>query len=328
MTIQLLATSDISTRYTKSRYAMKEQAALTRDKPSQIFAQVVSTSDDDVQAMMPREENCKRTMRYQRPAPPVPQSFADATLPAEFTITTNNQQFLLDDNGQNAENRMLVFCSPDSLRCLAEVHTLYMDGTFSIHAIAPHPFKQLYTIPVPFKHVTVTTTVVTDFEDAVLRAVSAVFGRHINHQGCFYHLTQATWRKIQNLGLGPHYKISDDFRLFRGMMDGLAFLPVSDLPNGVHLLRILCQDDPPEAAKLPDYFDATYVSGNMRRNAAPGQGLRLGMRRTPAMFPPTVWNVHDAAVNGDSRTNNVSEGLNNKFFNLVVYAHPSIWRVV
>ncbi|CAG2208791.1 unnamed protein product [Mytilus edulis] len=119
--------SDISIKYTKSRYAMKEQAALTRDKPSQIFAQVVSTCEDDVQAMMPREENCKRTMRNQRPTPPVPQSFVDVTLPAEFTITTNHQQFLLYDNGQNAENRMLVFCSPDSLRRLAEAHTFFMD---------------------------------------------------------------------------------------------------------------------------------------------------------------------------------------------------------
>jgi hypothetical protein len=28
-------------------------------------------------------------------------------------------------------------------------------------------------------------TIITDFEDAVRRAVTAVFGRHINHQGCF-----------------------------------------------------------------------------------------------------------------------------------------------
>ena len=40
-------------------------------------------------------------------------------------------------------------------------------------------------------------TIITDFEDAVLRAVTAVFGRHINHQGCFYHRTQASWRQIQ-----------------------------------------------------------------------------------------------------------------------------------
>jgi hypothetical protein len=34
------------------------------------------------------------------------------------------------------------------------------------------------------------------------------------------------------------------------MMDGLAFLPVFDLTNGIHLLRTLCPDDPPEAVML------------------------------------------------------------------------------
>jgi hypothetical protein len=54
-------------------------------------------------------------------------------------------QFLQYDNGQNAENRMLVFYSPDSLERLANAQTffIFMDGTFSI---APHPFKQLYII--------------------------------------------------------------------------------------------------------------------------------------------------------------------------------------
>ena len=52
------------------------------------------------------------------------------------------------------------------------------------------------------------------------------------------------------------------------------------------------------------------------------------MRHTPPMFPPAIWNIHEATVNGDPRTNNVCEGWNNKFFNLVGYAHPSIWRVM
>jgi hypothetical protein len=55
----------------------------------------------------------------------------------------------------------------------------------------------------------------------------------------------------------PLYKNNDDFRLFCGMMDGLAFLPVPDLTNGIHLLITLCPDDPPEAAELLDYFDST-----------------------------------------------------------------------
>jgi hypothetical protein len=59
-------------------------------------------------------------------------------------VHNNNQQFLQYDNGQNAENRMLVN---------AQTFFIFMDGTFSV---PPHPFKQLYTIRVPFKDVTGT----------------------------------------------------------------------------------------------------------------------------------------------------------------------------
>ena len=61
------APSDTSITYSKTRNAMKDLATNTRDKPSQIFAQVVSQCDDNVQALLPREENPKRTNRYQRP---------------------------------------------------------------------------------------------------------------------------------------------------------------------------------------------------------------------------------------------------------------------
>jgi hypothetical protein len=72
-------------------------------------------------------------------------------LPEEYNTTTNNQQFLQYDNYQNAENRMLVFYSPDYLERLANAQTFFMDGTFSVA-----PYIQLYTIRVPFKDVTVT----------------------------------------------------------------------------------------------------------------------------------------------------------------------------
>ena len=51
------APSDTSIKYSKTRNAMKDLATNTRDKPSQIFAQVVSQCDDNVQALLSREEN-------------------------------------------------------------------------------------------------------------------------------------------------------------------------------------------------------------------------------------------------------------------------------
>ena len=69
---------------------MKDLATNTRDKPSQIFAQVVYQCDDNVQALLPREENPKRTIRYQPPTPQVPAIYADVRLPEEYTATTNS----------------------------------------------------------------------------------------------------------------------------------------------------------------------------------------------------------------------------------------------
>jgi hypothetical protein len=49
------APSDTSIKYSKSRNVMKDLETNTRDKPSQIFAQVVSQCDDFVQALLTRE---------------------------------------------------------------------------------------------------------------------------------------------------------------------------------------------------------------------------------------------------------------------------------
>ena len=76
-------------------------------------------------------------------------------------------------------------------------------------------------------------------------------------QGCFYHLTQSMWRKIQNLGPSNTYKASDEFRQFCSEFDALAFLQVVDVPAGMQHLKDTC---PEEATSLLEYFDQTYVS--------------------------------------------------------------------
>ncbi|XP_042214957.1 uncharacterized protein LOC121861374 [Homarus americanus] len=54
----------------------------------------------------------------------------------------------------------------------------------------------------------------------------------------------------------------------------------------------------------------------------------LRMRHTSPMFAPHLWDVHDATMNNNARTNNSCEGWNNKLFNLVGHYHPSIWHVI
>ena len=78
---------------------------------------------------------------------------------------------------------------------------------------------------------TLTTTL--DLDDPKLVTAH----NQVTVQGCFYHLTQSTWRKVQDLGLTQRYKDSEDVKLFCGMMDSLALLPIDDLPAGLEFLR-------------------------------------------------------------------------------------------
>ena len=127
--------------------------------------------------------------------------------------------------------------------------------------------------------------VLTDFEKATINAVKATFGNHITIRGCFYHLTQSTHRKIQNLRYEILYRTDVQFHLFCSMVDGLAFLPLSDLPAAINLLIDKVQESHRDAEKeILDYFDATYVIGPYR--TAIRRTTAIHLRRVPSQFPP------------------------------------------
>ena len=114
----------------------------------------------------------------------------------------------------------------------------------------------------------------------------------MNIQYCFYHLPQSIWRKIQSLGLTNLYESNDDFCLFCGQIDALAFLPVDEVSEGMAFLR---ESIPDEAAPLLEYFDTTYVTGHMRPRPQ-NQDLQLRFRRVLPMFPPAQWNMHEITL--------------------------------
>ncbi|CAI6372664.1 unnamed protein product [Macrosiphum euphorbiae] len=81
---------------------------------------------------------------------------------------------------------------------------------------------------------------------------------------------------------------------------------------------------PQEANELMEYFDSTYIGGRIIKNNTRSNVIR----RTPAAFPPSVWNVHEVTLNDGQRTNNQTEGWNHRFSKLVNRSHPSIWLLI
>ena len=126
--------------------------------------------------------------------------------------------------------------------------------------------------------------------------------------GCFFHLTQSTWRKVQELGLVVAFNTDAIFKEFVAMVDALAFFPINDVTAGMAYLQ---RNVHPQAIALRDYLDRIYVNG-VARNIQVPHGQAPVVQMPPPMFPPAIWNVHNATLNNHPCTNNVCESWNNK----------------
>ena len=98
------------------------------------------------------------------------------------------------------------------------------------------------------------------------------------------------------------------------MLDGLAFLPTEHVEEGVDFRR---DNTPDGLEELVDYFNATYVSGCLRRR-----------RRVPPLYDPEKWNVYQMTLDSQPRTNNLCDSWNRSFQQLVGFSHPTVWQAI
>lgn len=159
--------------------------------------------------------------------------------------------------------------------------------------------------------------IVTDFEKGIINACDAVFPR-APVTCCFFHLKQSLYRKIQKSGLTIRYNDPEDdtIREQTHMMAALAFVPMQQVPR---VFRLLHDEVDYELLPLSQYFGKTYVVGRLAR------GRR---KAVDPRYPPALWNQYDAALNGEQKTNNLSEGWHNRFNLVVGKAHPSLYSAL
>ena len=270
-----------------------------------------------------------------------------------MTLEVEPRPFLFYDNGVESDSRIIAFGKDTHMPLLCNASRWLMDGCF---AMAPAGFLQLYVIHAPLGETTVPVVytflqrksqetyeellnaivnyceqlnlapdpdyIITDYENSVIQAIPAVLRNHVETAGCFYHLTQATWRKVQELGKVNRYKTEEEFQHFCGMLDGLAFLTVDDVVDGFEYIRTIA---PYDTEDLLAFFDSTYVNGIFR---ARQNGNDVQVRHVLPRFPPNKWNVHERTLTDEPRTSNFCEGCNLRFSSLVGYTHPSIWKAI
>ena len=71
--------------------------------------------------------------------------------------------------------------------------------------------------------------VITDFKIAVINAVKSEFPG-VQNKGCFFHLGQSVYRKIQSLYLASRYGTDEDFSINFRQIPALAFISPLEIP--------------------------------------------------------------------------------------------------
>ena len=307
----------------KIRQSIKRCAVDSEETPQQVITQELRDVTDSAAVKLPTICSIRRCIhRYRHDAgnaPANPQTRVDLELPEGCTRTLAGEQFLLFDNGA-VEDWILLFSTDSLLLTLETPLDWFCDGTFKV---VPGLFYQLFTIhamtnghivPCVFallpnkQQVTYVTllhglcglnpelsprSVMIDFEVASRNALQEVFP-DVRIQGCFYHLSQAIYWKVQSIGLQQEYQTNEDLNIKISMLAALAFVPVHEI---VESLEHLADSMPEEAQPIIYYFEDTCIGRQQCRGC-----------RHPPPFAYDMWSAHNRVEQGLPRINNHVEG--------------------
>lgn len=325
---------------------VREVGRETNDPPRRVVADAVAGIREEAAVRVGSATNLRRTVNRQRGNgnhPPAPQALQDIDIPDNFRLNLRNEPFVFFDSGANDGNqRIFIFGSPTGYNLLRGNCHIMADGTFKL---APELFTQIYTIHIIIRGNVIPvlyallpnkelqsyrrmweavreripgmnpTSVLTDFEHAAHGAVREIFP-NADLTGCYFHLGQSLWRRLQALGLRQRYIEDDNFRMYAKMLQALAFLPVGDVQDAFEEIRD--QDDfPDDLQDLYHYFEDTYM----------GRLTRRGQRRAP-LFSMNVWNVRGRLNAGLPRTNNQVEAWHKALQASVLMNHPTFYKLL
>jgi hypothetical protein len=246
------------------------------------------------------------------------------------------------DTGPGNE-RIVAFATQANLNLLQRAAELFVDGTFKT---TPEPFTQIYSIHgkvlgkvVPLVYALLPNknrrsydrlleelkrllpnlnprSIMLDYEAAAIGALSGAFP-HAQLTGCFFHLGQSVWRKVQSAGLAQLYGQDADFALAIRCLPAIALLRIQDVERA---FIELCNDPnfPPQAEQIADYWEDNYI----------GRPGRAGGPRRAPLFPRVLWNVHERTVAEQERTNNHVEGWHRAFQTMIAGHSPNIFRFI
>lgn len=326
---------------------MKDAAKTSDNSVHSIIADVLPYVSDSVKIALPRKSTIKRRLRRMRKVlknnERIPDSIKDFIVPEELSVTKTNEQFLYYDSGSDDPLRILIFTTKSNLKALKTFKHWFADGTFDL---CPMIFSQIYTIhafhkgtvlPLVYAFLPSKTEqiykkfltalkglrnglnpdiITIDLELGFKNAFSDVFETARIHY-CFFHFSQALYRKLGEHGLKALYDSDEQFSLKLKTLAALAFIPPANVVQVFEQIVLENFNDPHDQLdQYILYFQKTYI------------GTKAGLRDVKPRFEIHHWNQYSATINGHPRTNNSVEGWHRGFQYLFNKRNISIWDVI
>ena len=333
-----------------TKSGLKRKARDTHDSTHGILGDVLETVNEGTTIKLPKLDSLKRTIRRERQsidaAPAQPESLEHLIIPPEYQVTQKGDNFLLFDSGPGSQ-RIIMFGTQENVEMLNASQIWLADGTFKtapplfsqvycIHGLrgGPNPLQDGHLLPclfilLPSKTEAIyarmwerihllcptaePTHMLMDFEIGAINSFRVEWPL-TNVKGCFFHLTQNFWRKIQEIGLQGQYMHDKDIALRLRMLPALAFASPFDVrelfPQVIEHINI------PEATELALYFERTYV------------GRTLAGGHVNPIYPIEMWNHHHEVPIGIPRTTNSIEAWHRSYNATIGCHHPNIWKFI
>jgi len=329
----LAAAAFINTVKNKCREEVTPVTAIYDEEIQNLLSREADGDVENVISQIPTFYSCKTALYHSRSKtlPKLPATRTDIDLQGEWTETMTGQNFLLCDDNNDMNERIIVFATDDNLRNLGASTVVIGDGTFYS---SPKQFSQVYTLhgcvdgsvfPLVFallpnkREETYTRfltllkeassqkgiliapeTVLLDFENASWNAVETVFpGSTL--RGCFFHYCQCIWRNVQRCGLAVRYTEDENLKRLVRRASVLPLVPAASVEDVWFNALEEYNENSPDVTRFTDYVTETWVEG------------RRG------------WNHFD---NTGPRTTNNAEGWHSKLNRLCRSAHPNIYSLL
>ncbi|KAK4884083.1 hypothetical protein RN001_000354 [Aquatica leii] len=233
-----------------------------------------------------------------------------------ISVNGQEEQFLLYDNGVANDNKILIFGTQKNLELLGSSDHWYAAGTFNT---TPPLFSQVYTIQgVKFNNCILSVFVLLTGKteliyQQMIQALKEIkpnlepitimmnFERFETEfpgyfkTGCFFHLSQCIWRKVQENGKAARYANDAVFALQVKMLSGLGFLPTQDVIPGCEKLtdsQYYINDD--DLQSISDYFEDVWIGRLNRRFQRPHYfhpyyGIAMKQQKMTFLKQITLW---------------------------------------